>query len=80
MAWVQSLPQELLHAAGAAKKRKAEREKGRRKEGRVVAVGDKLGVLISIYILLNKKLIINRDLQYSTGNSTQYSAITYMVK
>ena len=34
---------------------------------------------INIYILLYVKRI-NKDLLYSTGNSTQYSAITYMRK
>ena len=35
---------------------------------------------INIYTLLYIKQIINRDLLYSTGNSTQYSVITYMGK
>ena len=41
---------------------------------------DKLGVGINIDTLLYIKQIINKDLLYSTGNSTQYSAITYMRK
>ena len=32
---------------------------------------------INIYTLLYIKEIINKDLLYSTGNSTQYSVITY---
>ena len=35
---------------------------------------------INIYTLLYTKQIINKDLLYSTGNSTQYSVITYMRK
>ena len=35
---------------------------------------------IHIYILLYVKQILNKDLLYSTGNSTQYSVITYMGK
>ena len=33
-----------------------------------------------IYILLYIKYITNKDLLYSTGNSTQYSAVTHMGK
>ena len=33
-----------------------------------------------MYILLCIKQIINKDLLYNTGNSTQYSVITYMGK
>ena len=35
---------------------------------------------IDIYTLLYIKQIINKDLLYSTGDSTEYSAITYMGK
>ena len=35
---------------------------------------------INIYTLLYIKQIINKDLLYSTGNSIQYSVITYMGK
>ena len=35
---------------------------------------------IGICTLLNVKQTINKDLLYSTGNSTQYSVITYMGK
>ena len=35
---------------------------------------------IKIYTLLYIKQIINKDLVYSTGNSTQYSVITDMGK
>ena len=35
---------------------------------------------INIYALLYIKQIINKDLLYSTGNSTQYTVITYMGK
>ena len=35
---------------------------------------------INIYTLLYIKQITNKDLLYSTGNSTQYSVITYMGK
>ena len=35
---------------------------------------------IQIYILLYVKQITNKDLLYSTWNSTQYSVITYMAK
>ena len=35
---------------------------------------------INIYTLLYIKQIINKDLLYSTGKSTQYSVITYMGK
>ena len=35
---------------------------------------------INIYTLLYIKQIINKDLLYSTENSTQYSVITYMGK
>ena len=35
---------------------------------------------IDIYILICIKWIINKDLLYSTGNSSQYSVITYMEK
>ena len=41
---------------------------------------NKLGVGINIYTLLYIKQIINKDLLYSTGNSTQYSVIIYMGK
>ena len=33
---------------------------------------------IDIYILLYIKQITNKNLLYSTGNSTQYSVMTYM--
>ena len=33
-----------------------------------------------MYMLLYSKWIINKDLLYRTGNSTQYSVITYMRK
>ena len=33
-----------------------------------------------MYTLLYTKYIINKDLLYRTGNSTQYSVITYMGK
>ena len=33
-----------------------------------------------VYILLQIKQITNKDLLYSTGNSTQYSVMTYMGK
>ena len=33
---------------------------------------------MNIYTLLHIKQIINKDLLYNTGNSTQYSVITYM--
>ena len=42
--------------------------------------GDNQEFGINIYTLLHIKQIINRDLMYSTGNSTQYSVITYMGK
>ena len=35
---------------------------------------------INVYTLLYIKYIINKDLLYRTGNSTQYSVITYMGK
>ena len=35
---------------------------------------------IDIYILLYIKQITKKDLLYSTGNSSQYSVITYMGK
>ena len=37
-------------------------------------------VAIDIYTLLYKKQITNQKLLYSTGNSTQYSALAYMGK
>ena len=41
---------------------------------------DKLGDGIDIYTLLYIKQITNKNLLYSTGNSTQYSVMTYMEK
>ena len=35
---------------------------------------------IDIYTLLYIKQIINKDVLYSTGNSTRYSVMTYMGK
>ena len=35
---------------------------------------------IDMYTLLYFKWITNKDLLYSTGNSTQYSVMTYMGK
>ena len=35
---------------------------------------------IDIYTLLYIKQITNKDLLYSTGNSTQYSVMAYMEK
>ena len=35
---------------------------------------------IDTYTLLYSKQITNKDLLYSTGNSTQYSVMTYMGK
>ena len=35
---------------------------------------------IDIYTLLYIKLITNKDLLYSTGNSAQYTVMTYMGK
>ena len=37
-------------------------------------------IRIDIYTLLYIKQITNKDLLYSTGNSTQYSVMTYMGK
>ena len=34
----------------------------------------------TLYTLLYLKQITNKDLLYSTGNSTQYSAVTHMGK
>ena len=39
-----------------------------------------MGAGINIYTLLDIKYIINKDLSYSTGNSAQYSVITYTGK
>ena len=39
---------------------------------------DKLEIGINIYTLLYIKQITNKDLLYSTGNSTQLSVMTYM--
>ena len=36
------------------------------------------GIGIEVYILLHIKQITNKNLPYSTGNSTQYIVITYM--
>ena len=35
---------------------------------------------IDVYTLLYIKQLTNKDLPYSTGNSTQYSIMTYMGK
>ena len=35
---------------------------------------------VDVYTLLYLKWIINKDLQYSTGNSTQYSVMVYIGK
>ena len=35
---------------------------------------------IDIYTLLYTKQVTNKDLLYSTGNSTQYSVMSYMEK
>ena len=35
---------------------------------------------INIYTVQYIKQVIKKDLLYSTGNSTQYSVITYMAK
>ena len=37
-------------------------------------------IRIDIYTLLYIKQITNKDLLYSTGNSTQYSVMAYMGK
>ena len=34
----------------------------------------------NIYALTYRKYIVNKELLYGTGNSTQYSVITYMGK
>ena len=41
---------------------------------------DKLGTGVNIYTLLNIKWINNKDLLYSSRNSTQYFIIIYMGK
>ena len=41
---------------------------------------DKLGDWVDIYMLLYIKQITNKDLLYSTGNSSQYSVMTCMGK
>ena len=46
--------------------------------GKGVGINWKIG--IDIYTLLYIKLITNKDLLYSTGNSTQYSVMAYMGK
>ena len=52
----------------------------------MVTKGERKGVGINwevgtdIYTLLYIKWITNKDLLYSTGNSTQYSVMTYMGK
>ena len=42
--------------------------------------GTNWGVSIGICILWYMEWLVNRDLLYSTGNSTQYPIITYMRK
>ena len=37
-------------------------------------------IRMDIYTLLSIKYITNKDLLYSTGNSTQYSVMTYIGK
>ena len=51
-------------------------------QSRNVGVGgmNKLGVWDLTFTLLYIKQIINKDLLYSTGNSTQYTVITYKRK
>ena len=39
-----------------------------------------MGLGIDIYTLLYMERMVNRVLRYSTGNSTQYSIITYIGK
>ena len=39
-----------------------------------------MGAGINIYTLLDTKCIISKDLSNSTGNSAQYSVITYTGK
>ena len=41
-------------------------------------VGINWKVEIDIYTLIQIKWITNKDLLYSTGNSTEYPAMTYM--
>ena len=41
---------------------------------------DKLGEWTDIYTLLYIQQITNKDLLFSTGNSTQYSVMTYTKK
>ena len=48
------------------------------KRGRGGGINWEIG--IDIYTLLYKKQITNKDQLFSTGNSTQYSAMTYMGK
>ena len=42
--------------------------------------GDKLGDGIDVYTLLYITQITNKNLLYSTGNSTQYSVMAYKEK
>ena len=39
-----------------------------------------IGIDINILLYISIKQITNKDLLYSTGNSTQYSVMTYMGK
>ena len=47
---------------------------------RVTGEGINWEIGIDIYTLLYIKQITNKDLLYSTGNSTQYSVMAYMGK
>ena len=49
-------------------------------KGEMLGGGIKQKLGINIHTLLYIKQITNKDLLYSTGNSTQYSVITYMRK
>ena len=62
------------------KGRKEERKKEKEKERALGGGRYTLGFGTNICALLYIKWIINKDLLYSTGNSTQYFVITYKGK
>ena len=64
--------------AATTKTQQSQKEKGRKEQ--LQGVREKFGGWDDIYTLIYIKLITNKDLLFSTGNSTQYSVMTDMEK
>ena len=69
---------QLEKTAATTKTQQSQKEKGKKEQ--LQGVREKFGGWDDIYTLIYIKLITNKDLLFSTGNSAQYSVMTDMEK